>query len=594
LDELMRHQILVESEQRFTLVYDFRHPLIRETLRSELSLADRRRLHWHVAQRLEDYYGAEASRHADELAYHFGQANPGEAGAKAIQYLSAAGYRALERYANKEAVEYLQEALDRMEASPPRERAEAEHREAALKVMVGLARGRRRLGDVQASVALGRRVLALASGSARSEARARREIGLSFVAGGRFEEAIEELEAAIESARAAGDLPLLGRTLLAQGFCLQAAGRSEAAETAVQQALSLAEQSGQAELISRAHGALMRMHIWTGRLDEVRVHAEKALAAARTGGDVALEFWSQWAMGAMEGLIGRTVEMSKRIEAARALAQSIGSPLFLLETAELEIELCYARGDWARGVGVGDEAIALARSLDARTILPRLLVWTSLMRSARGELEVAAELTREAWELSGAERGDGPKALSDVHAVVPAHIGRAAYHLARGEWSDATRMAEAGLAIADRTGYVVWAIHHVLPIIGEAAIHARNLAKAREVGARIRREAEAMGHPLGFAWAEACEAILTWLEGDAQRGAESLRRGAEAMDRIPMVYESSRLRRQLAARLVEIGDREGALVELRRVHEAFTRLGAAPELAKTVEQLRELGVEPPA
>ncbi len=594
LDELTRHQILVDSEQRFTLVYDFRHPLIRETLRSELSLADRRRLHSHVASRLEAYYGGESTQHADELAYHFGQANPGEAGAKAILYLAAAGYRALDRYANKEAVEYLQEALDRIEATPPRERADTTRIESSARVMEGLARGRRRLGDVQASVALGRRVLALAqTQSVRAVAKAQREIALSFMTGGRFEEAIEEFEHALESAKAAADVPLVIRTLLGQGFCYQAAGRGEGAEAAVKRALDLAEEYERPELIGRAHGALMRMHIWTGRLREARSHAERALPLARASGDPTMEFWSQWAMGAMEGLIGNTAEMGRRIEAARSLAQTIGSPLLLLETAELEVEHSYARGEWTHALAVGDPAIALARSLDARTILPRLLVWISLIRLGRGDFQIADEHTREAWEVSGAEGAAGTDGFSDVHTVVPAHIGRAAYHLARGDWGEAARTAEAGLAIADRTGYVVWAIHHVLPIIGEAAIHARNLPRAKEVGARMRREAEAVGHSLGLAWAESCEAVLSWLEGDARKGALALRRGAEAMEGIPLVYEASRLRRQLAGRLAEIGDRDGALVELRRVHAAFTRLGARPELAKTIGQFAELGAEPP-
>jgi hypothetical protein len=181
-----------------------------------------------------------------------------------------------------------------------------------------------------------------------------------------------------------------------------------------------------------------------------------------------------------------------------------------------------------------------------------------------------------------------------VHTVVPAHIGRAAYHLTRGDWGDAARIAEAGLAIADRTGYVVWAIHHILPIIGEASIHARNLGRARDIGARMRAEAEALGHPLGLAWADACDGVLTWLEGDAQRGAVALRKGAESLEGIPLAYEASRLRRQLAGRLAEIGDREGALAELRRVHEAFTRLEARPELVKTLQQFEELSAAPPA
>jgi class 3 adenylate cyclase/tetratricopeptide (TPR) repeat protein len=595
LDELLRHQILADAEERFTLVYDFRHPLIREALRGELSLSERRNLHHRVATRLEEYYGESADRHADELAYHFGQANPGEAGAKAIRYLAIAGFAALDRYANQEAVSYLQEALDRIEARPLGDAA-GDDVVSSARLMSGLARARRRLGKTQASVALGRRVLALAQadGSSVPVAKARREIGLSFMAGGQFEEAVEEFEHALVSAREGTNAELVIRILLAQGYCFHAVGRGEDAESAVRSALALAEELARPELVGRVHGALMRMLIWTGRLPEVRGHAETALALARRCGDAHVEFWSEWAMGAMEGLIGHTDEMAQRIEKARHLAQRIGSPLLRLEIAELEVELAYARGEWAEGLTVGEPAIELARSLDARTILPRLLVWVSLMHMGRGNLDVADELTREAWHVSGAESALGASGLLDVHTVVPAHIGRAAYHLTRGDWGDAARIAEAGLAIADRTGYVVWAIHHILPIIGEASIHARQLGRAREIGVRMRAEAEALGHPLGLAWADACDAVLTWLEGDAQRGAVALRKGAESLEGIPLAYEASRLRRQLAGRLAEIGDRAGALAELRRVHEAFTRLGAKPELAKTLEQFEELSAAPPA
>jgi class 3 adenylate cyclase/tetratricopeptide (TPR) repeat protein len=596
LDELLRHQILADAEERFTLVYDFRHPLIREALRGERSLSERRKLHFLVAVRLEEYYGEAADLHADELAYHFGQAHPGEAGAKAIRYLATAGFAALDRYANQEAVGYLQEALDRMEARAPGDVAKpGEGVVSGPRILAGLGRAKRRLGNVATSVALGRRVLAIAqaAGSAAAVAKARREIGLAFMAGGLFEEAVEEFEAALESAREADSADLVVRILLAQGYCFHSVGRPDASETVVRSALALAEELDRPELTGRAHGALMRMYIWTGRLGEVREHAETALELARRCGDTNVEFWSEWAMGAMEGLIGHTEEMAGRVDKARRLAKLIGSPLLRLEIAELEIELHYARGEWTKGLELGAPAIDLARSLDARTILPRLLVWVSMMHLGRGDLDLADKLTREAWEVSGAGAALGSSGFLDVHTVVPAHIGRAAYHLTRGDWGDAVRIAEEGLAIADRTGYVVWAIHHILPIIGEASIHARNLGRAREIGARMRLDAEALGHPMGLAWADTCDGVLTWLEHDARVGAVALRKGAEALEGIPLTYEANRLRRQLAGRLAEIGDREGALTELRRVHAGFTRLGALPELEKTFDQFRQLGVDPP-
>ena len=596
LDELVRHQILVDLEHRFALAFDFRHPLIRETLRAEMSLADRRRLHGRVAEGLETYYEEQADLHADELAYHFGHASLGDAGSRAIHYLAIAGRNALARYANREAESYLQEALDRIEASGPAERVTVRGATTSrADVMAGLAKARRRLGATRESVALWRKVVALtqAAGDTRSVAKALREMGLTFMAGARFEEAVEAFEQALGLARTTDAAPLVIRILLAQGYCYEMIGRRGEAESAVRDALGIAEELNHPELVGRVHSALLRLHIWTGQLDEVRMHAQKALSLAAVSGDQTVEFWSQWAMGAMEGLIGRTDEMASRIERARELADSIGSPLLRLELAELEIELAYALGEWSKGLAVGEPAIELARSLDARTILPRLLVWVSFIHLGRGDLETADAFTREAWEVSGADQVTADGRYIDVHAVVPAHIGRAAYHVTCHEWGEAVRIAEAGLAIADRTGYVVWAIHHIIPLLGEASIHARKLGRAREVAARMRREAEAVGHPLGNAWAEAGEAALTWLEGGAEKGAIGLRRGAEAMESIPLVYEAAKLRRQLAGRLAEIGDREGAIAELRHVHDVFERLGARPELEKTLVQFREVGAEPP-
>ena len=50
---------------------------------------------------------------------------------------------------------------------------------------------------------------------------------------------------------------------------------------------------------------------------------------------------------------------------------------------------------------------------------------------------------------------------------------------------------------------------------------------------------------------------------------------------------------QLAGRLWEIGDRDGAVAELNRVHGVFEELGGLPELQKTLAQFEEVGAEPP-
>jgi DNA-binding NarL/FixJ family response regulator len=97
-----------------------------------------------------------------------------------------------------------------------------------------------------------------------------------------------------------------------------------------------------------------------------------------------------------------------------------------------------------------------------------------------------------------------------------------------------------------------------------------------------------------LAWADACDALVEWLAGDSARGAVMLRAAAEALEAAPNLPDAARVRRQLAGRLAETGDREGALKELRQVHDIFLSLGATRELAKTRDELRVLGSRPPA
>jgi ATP/maltotriose-dependent transcriptional regulator MalT len=273
-----------------------------------------------------------------------------------------------------------------------------------------------------------------------------------------------------------------------------------------------------------------------------------------------------------------------------ALADRARSPVLRLWTADMQIELAYFRGEWDKGIAIGSKAIALARNLNQRTLLPRLLVWTSQIHLGRGQLDEAKKLIDEAVSVSGL---DQPGAAVDVHQVVPVYIGLAYYHVGLGDFGDAIAAARRGLEIAEGTGYVLWAMHRLLPIFGEACLWAGEIDQAAEVGRRMREHSRKVDHKLGFAWADSCDALVIWKRGDPEAAVELMRKAAEALEEIPMMWDAARLRRQLAGRLAEIGDVDGAVAELKRVHDVFARLGAALELEKTRMQFRQVGHRPP-
>ncbi len=582
LDELCAHRILDEEEVDGSVVYGFVHPVVREIVYGEFGLQRARLLHGHVAEAMEAEWGEESMAHADELAYHFARSDAGHLVDKAVRYLAAAGTRALLRHADREAVKYLRAALERHGRISDGDGA------IRLALVTDLARGHLRMGEYEASAALWADALGQVEQRGVAEADIRRSLGLAHFWCGRHAEALDHLDAGLVAGE--GDPGATVQTRLVRAHCLQELGRGEEARREIEAALPVAQALGDPRVLARAHRSLSLLHVWIGPPEAARSHAERAIELAREADEIGVEFWARWGMAVQFGMMGDTGSLEPAIADARALADRLRSPVLKLWTTELMIELAHATGDWDSGLTLGEQAIALARKLNQRVLLPRLLVWTSLFYVGRGHLERAEELVAEASEISGLRRAGGP---IDVHLVVPAYIGLAHYQVALGDYHDAIESARKGLGIAEGTGYILWAIHRLLPIYAEACLWAGEIELAAELGERMREHAEALNHPLGIAWADACDALVAWKRGDSERGAVLMRKAAERLEEIPMVPYAARIRRQLAGRLAEIGDVDGSVEELRRVHDVFVQIGAELELEKARMQFREVGHRPP-
>lgn len=586
IDELRPADVLSERARGDDIVYDFSHPLLQETLYSEIGLARARSLHGTIAEKLESLYGDDAMSRAGRLAFHYARTDTRQLAGKAVQYLRAAGRDASAKHANREAADYLTTALDLAGDASGRE---------ADELVLDLARVRQRMGDYDGALALWDR--ALSSPSIRADGNRvgfiERSIGLARYWTGAFDQALAHFDAAIEAARERRDPSLEARVLLPKASCLQALGRPDEAARDIESALSIAKEVDDPALLARAHRALLLLHLWTGPAEEARENGERAIAIAETldgGNRVA---WSaHWALAMLGGLTGNSEEARVHLTEAQRLADDARSPLFGVWTAEVRIEYEAGIGEWEHAISLAEHTVELARNLGQRTLLPRLLVWQGLLHFGRGEIERGRKCVDEAWELSGAAEPGAPG--RDIYGIVPAHIGKAGYHLAMREWAEAIDVGERGLRIADHSGYVVWAIHRLMPIIAEASLWAADHERARALAARMRRQSAALGQRLGMAWADACDAVSEMLVGDAATSVVQLRGATEALEAIPYVADAARLRRRLAIALTMVGDRDGAARELRRAHEVFARLGAEQELNETREQLRELGVRPPA
>lgn len=584
LEELCHNGILDERTEGSEIFYDFRYPLVRQTLYEDFGLQRVRVLHGAVAEALEAHYGPEAEEHADELAFHFARTGGTRLREKATRYLMAAGRKAFDRRADQEAINYFEGVLERIDTDGDESPA------TFTTVLPLLARAHTHVGHFDQAIELWKGAERYLTPADEQYPSVQRALGITHVWRGDHEGAAEAFAKGLASARKREDRQATVRLLVAKAHGLHELGRAEEALETLHEALPLADELQDAGLLARVHRALALLHVWVGPPEKAQEHGERAIGLAREVGSLSIEFWARWGLAVLTGMRGDTERMAEAIDEVNEIADRARSPVLRLWTADMSVELAYGRGDWDAGVTKGEQAITIARSLNQRTLLPRLLVWTSQFHVARGDLDRAAELVQEAVDMAGI---DDDKLSPDVHQVVPTYTGLAFYRVALGDFEDAIDAAEKGLEIAEGTGYILWSLHQLLPVLAEACLWAGHIDRAAEVGQRLRERAEKIDHRLGRAWADACDSLVTWKRGDPGGAVDKMRQAADDLEAIPMIWPATRLRRQLAGRLFDVGRREEGFEELAHVHDICERVGAGLELEKTREMYREQKRRPP-
>jgi len=592
IDELVHKRIVLEDKSDGSGQYAFSHPMLQALVREELSAARERALHARIATALEALHGASGDARVSEIARHLVRGHELGGDVHALRYLAAAGRDALQRRADVEAVRWLGEA--RMVA----ERL-GDHDELP-RLLEELGSALQRTGDTSGALQQWERARTMAESrnDAESSARLLYRLGQEAARAGVAHDGLDRLEQAEAAARVARRPDLEIKVRVARAKTLQALGRHAPAVASAHETLALALALGDDALQARVHQLLLQLMAWTGPVQEARAHGQRALTLAESGNDPEIAWAAHWAMAMLAGFTGDAAGAERHQQRATRLAESLSSPLLLAMTAEITIEHASGTGRWEEGIALAERIIPVARVIAPQSLLPRLLVWTGLMVLGRDETERARALFEEAWQLSDAERavegvGRTGRELANVHNAILAHTGMGHYWLARGAWQRALTYGERGLAIADRYGYVAWAIHRLVPLVLEAGLWLQQYDRVEELTARLRTQSTALEHRLGLAWAKAADALVARLRDHHPDAARQLLEAADELDAVPFVLHAARLRRN-AAQLLEIdGEATAAVRELRRAHEVFVRLGAERELRETRSQLRSLGVRLP-
>ena len=451
LGHLQLAEFIYEQPAVSDVEYTFKHALTQEVAYGSM-LSDRRsELHRRVAAAIESLYGERLEDHYVELAHNYSRA--GEC-AKAVQYLSLAGERALAQSAHAEAVAHLTTGLDLLKTLPQgvaRDREEM-RMQLALGVASNVVNGTssneteaafsrayelcRRGGEspdlVRASAGL---VMAhLFRGAVHKARNASQEIlevadriqDPSTVATAHFirgfvlsflpelSQARERLEQAVAMFESVPELSglrprlmapaYLGRVLWLLGFPDQALKRTRDAEVAGQR-------STDPHMKGIGLALTQDVHVWCGDLDVVREHTQALLDAPwateqNPGFLTRTHIFRAWLI-AREGKPQGIALLRDAIAKRAAFRSALYSPMY----GSLLAEACASLGRIDEALTVLDESLPMAETEQHyyEAELHRLRGEVMLMRTDadrkgaercfRKAIDIARSQSAKSWEL---------------------------------------------------------------------------------------------------------------------------------------------------------------------------------------------------
>ncbi len=370
-------------------LYAFRHPILHEVTYGTLLFAQRRRLHGAIGAALERWHADDITRGLDLLAYHYSRSEERE---KALHYLQLAGDKARREYAPQSALDYYNQALERVEPQEQERRYD-------------LLAGRERIYDLRGERSAQERDLEEMSRLAEMLGDRRRQVEVLnrrarlAVDTGAFEAAREAAGKAASMAKAAGFGEGAADAEKTRGIIHGILGEYEealAAFTRAQETYRAAQnQQGEASCLIN----LGLVHLYQGRAEQARDDHSQALALARALGNRLQETQALINLGMAELYLGVYEEALHCYQQALSLAREIGSTteeeLALNNLGFLSIML----GDQQAAAACHRQALHLARKSGDREGEAINLGNLGLLAACRGEWEEGDALIEQALEL---------------------------------------------------------------------------------------------------------------------------------------------------------------------------------------------------
>ena len=382
--------------------YAFRHALTRDAAYETILLRQRRRYHRRVGEAIEALYADRLTDEAPRLAYHFAECRDW---ARAVRYHVMAGEAAAQLYANAEAIEHYDRALQICR----------DHSETA--------------GDEQLAALYRRR-------------------GRVYEVAGRHEEALRSYEEMEALGRERGSATLELESLTPRALLYLTPTPYENGDRGrelAERILALAEQAGRPDAEAYGRWAMLLFHVnFDADFARAVAEGERALALARQHGLAELEAYVLNDMGRTYTAAHRMTDALAALAAAFESWRVLGNEPMQADAASIWSQGLLLRGDLAEAERLAREGLAIGRRINnvwAQSFNALSLGQVLFRQGRAGE---ALRLTRWAMEISaqGGFSGPGVNAPLILHWVTGLLGGPAVAHEQLRETMTGTGLAD--------------------------------------------------------------------------------------------------------------------------------------------------------
>jgi class 3 adenylate cyclase/tetratricopeptide (TPR) repeat protein len=388
LQELKVLEFIYERSFYPELAYMFKHALTHDVAYNSLLVQRRKELHRLIAMAIEALYAERLPESYEMLAYHYER---GEVWEKALEYLVKAGQKAQQAYANQEALDHYNRALDMCERLGGAV-------EPALRMTIYVGKGAVHflLSEFRASVEAYQRLLEVARqlGDRHKEAEALYQIGFGFLLAHEFEQALE--------------------------FS--------------QRAQALAAETGNQSILAASLFVIAWIDAVTGKLDEATYGLEEALRISREAEEKGHEGFTLFLLGAIHSWKGEYEQAMQLLEQGFTIGHAHDLQFVVIQNLWLRGLTYGGQGEYAAALVALQDALALSDRLGDRIVKCRILNTLGWVHGELYNLDTAIQYNRQGAEAS--------YTLSDPEISRNAEINLGDDYLLLGELEQAQRYLE--------------------------------------------------------------------------------------------------------------------------------------------------------